>query len=1320
MTVLRLLPCEPHVERRAPRVTSLPGGTVIANRFTLEARAGRGGTGAVYRARDALSGGPVALKLLQWDSPEAQQRFLREATLLSSLRHPGIVAYVAHGTTETGLHFLAMEWLEGEDLAHRLARQRLGLEESLTLVRHAAEALAVSHQHGVIHRDLKPPNLFLRHGRPEEVVLVDFGLARHVAPSRAVTTSQTMLGSPGYMAPEQVSGEAHLTASADIFSLGCILYECLAGTPPFSAPHVASTLAKILFTEPVPLRSHRRELPSGLQTLVECMLAKRATDRLPDTASLLKAMEELRGQWKAGATAASCLGLPLSLAEAEQQLVSVLLAAPPATAGAVTGEQVSWEPLRDTLRPLLASQGAQVAVMAEGWLVLTLAATQGSATDQAVLAARCALALQQHWPEGSVVLATGRGRWGSHLPVGEAMDRAGQLLRQLELLPWDSKAPVLDEVTAGLLGPGFQLSSSQPGLFLLHGTQLVLDESRPLLGKPTPCVGREQELSTLELAFSTCVAESAAQAVLVTAPAGMGKSRLRHEFLRRQKAQGSPVLVLFGRGDPLSAGSADGLLAQALRWLCGISGGEPLETQRSRLLQRLGQHLPPDQKREVVGFLGELCGVFFPDEHSARLRAARGDLRLMSLQVSRALVAFLQAECAQHPVLWVLEDLHWGDALTVRLMDEALRRLANHPFMVLALARPEVQPLLSSVSLEQRMHQMPLRGLGQKAAIHLVREVLGTDLSDARVIQLVEQAAGNALFLEELIRGVAAGRGESPPETVMAMLQARLMRLESGARHVLLAASLLGRTFWPGGVRAQLGDALPGEVLEHWLRHLTEWEWVEPQPSSRFPGEPEYRFRHALVRDAAYGLVHDSHKPAGHAVAGAWLERAGERDPRVLAEHASLGQQPQRAIHFYIQAAEQLFERDAQGMERCLQEALRLGPDGKSLARLHALQATAAFWRGDATKLFGLGNDVLAQLKPGSRLWACMAYGLYLGHFHFGGGRPEQAAQLGQGLLHVPPEKDARGAYQEALTSALVVEVWFGNRDKAAAFLARALELGHETSLERAWLQHAQSIFSYFFEARPWQILEWETQASQDFLAEGMDTKAMLAQTARTWALEVLGDRAGAEAQLREIVALAERSGPLMNRVNARLNLALLLAGSRERALRQEAWALASGNELEHLDHFHSGMALTVRARVAAGHGELAEAEGWARKACELMAPFHSTQRTLRMLLSQVLLAQGRVAEARQEAELGVRWVEQEGGEGLMAVGLRVRLAEACLAEGAISEGEQALRRALQSLKASAHSIPEGAARERFLREVPENARAWELARQRWDEVWIL
>jgi serine/threonine protein kinase len=293
----RVAPTQPRgltTQPPAALTSVLPAGTVIAGRFTLEAPAGRGGMGTVYRATDSLSGRCVALKLLH-DAPSADtaRRFTQEAELLSALHHPGIVAYVAHGHSEPGQPFLAMEWLEGEDLSQRLARQPLSVAETLSLLRHTARALAVAHQHGVIHRDLKPSNLFLRGGNPTDVVLLDFGLARHTEPATAMTASQVLLGTPGYMAPEQISQQSQPTPSVDVFSLGCVLYECLTAQPPFRAPHLMATLASILFHEPASLRELRPELPAALQTLLERMLVKDPARRLADASQLLGALEEL-------------------------------------------------------------------------------------------------------------------------------------------------------------------------------------------------------------------------------------------------------------------------------------------------------------------------------------------------------------------------------------------------------------------------------------------------------------------------------------------------------------------------------------------------------------------------------------------------------------------------------------------------------------------------------------------------------------------------------------------------------------------------------------------------------------------------------------------------------------------------------------------------------------------------------------------------------------------------------------------------------------------------------------------------------------------
>jgi hypothetical protein len=914
----------------------LPGthsrGTVIAGRFSIEDLAGRGGMGSVYRAIDTFTGRPVALKLLHAiTSQEVALRFNREAVLLAGLHHPAIVSYVAHGTVEGGQPFLAMEWLEGEELARRLVRRPLSPSETLSMLRRAAEALTAAHRRGIVHRDIKPSNLLLRAGRPEDVVVLDFGLARQSVPTlMGVTGIGTVVGTPGYMAPEQASSQPEILPAADIFSLGCVLYECLTGKPPFEAPHFAAALAKILFAEPTPLRTLRPGLTVGLQVLVERMLVKDPKRRLPDADSLLEALAALESAPEPLLSGAGTEPRLHSLAGAEQKLVSVLLVS--FGVAAMGEETLDWDrgvALRDSLRTALSPHGGRVELLADGSLVATLVPERGTATDQAALAARCALTFQERWPEAAVVLTTGLGVFNERLPVGGAMDRAGRLLRQLEQMP-SSSSVMLDDVTAGLLGPGFQLSRLDSGAFLLQGEQLGADASRPLLGRPTPCVGREQELALIEFSLDACIEEPAARALLVMAPAGVGKSRLRHEFLRRLERREQQPLVLLGRGDPMSARASYGLLGQALRRLCGIVEGENLETRRTRLYQRVALRLPAVEAREVAEFLGELCAVPFPEEDRPHLRAARGDPLMMNTQVGQALACFLKAECAHQPVLLVLEELHWSDALTVKLVDEVLRALAEQPLMVLALARPEVKELFPGLWL-RRLQELPLNGLSRKAGARLVREVLGPRVPDSIVQRMVELSDGNALFLEELIRRASEERGEGAPETVLAVLQVRLTRMEPGLRQVLLAASVFGRTFWPGGVAALLEPAV-GEALERHLRQLVEEELIEPQTGGRFAGAGEYRFRHALVRDAAYGLVPDTVRPMSHRLAGEWLERMGEPDPLELATHYHLGQQPARAIPFYLQAARRFLERhDLPGLMRCQNGALACGFGGEAL-----------------------------------------------------------------------------------------------------------------------------------------------------------------------------------------------------------------------------------------------------------------------------------------------------------------------------------------------------------------------------------------------------
>lgn len=857
-------------------------GDLIAGRYLIERTAGSGGMGTVYRALDQYSGCPVALKLLNssGDAHESE-RFIREGRLLAELRHPGIVGYVAHGQDTSGALYLAMDWLEGEDLATRLRRGPLSVSESVLLLRRLAEALSVPHQRSIVHRDIKPSNIFLRQGQVDGAAVLDFGIARRRTGSHAVTRTGALIGTPEYMSPEQARGERELSPATDIFSLGSVLYECLVGQPPFSGEHVAVVLVKILFEEPSALPEILALAPAGLGNLLQSMLAKDPRQRPADARELLASLVKIPLTTATEVMPGFKFQLPTPrFLENEQSLVSMVVATAPAEqerieSGSVNAQNLEPPGFQQSLRDALAQMGAQVEWLLDRTLIATISGTE-SATDQAAQAARAALIIKERWPGAKIALATGRALTRGQTPIGEVADRAGALLKSI---PASSPTHVhtltgvwLDSTSAGLLGTQF-IVTEQHGQAMLTGENVGSDQTRLLLGKPTQCVGREVELGVLENLLAACISDSEATAALVVAPPGIGKSRLRHEFLRRLGTRTQEGTLLIGHASMIGSGQPYSVLADALRRQCGLRGGEPLPVQRGRLQARLAESLALTEAQPIAEFIGEMCGISSPTQESLQLRAARSDPRMMARQISNSVIAFLRSECGRKPVLLVLEDLHWSDALSVRVVEEALAELHEQPLMVLGLARPEVHELFPLLFKHANARVIPLKGLSKRAAERLVIQVLGRDASPERVTQVVEQAHGNVLFLEELIRSAADQQTAALPGTVLAMLQARLGRLEAGARRALRAASVLGTTFWDGSIATLLEDALsatPGQ-LEGWLNTLQKEELIEQHSTSRFPGQTEYRFRHALMREAAYELLTDEDRHHGHGLAARYL-----------------------------------------------------------------------------------------------------------------------------------------------------------------------------------------------------------------------------------------------------------------------------------------------------------------------------------------------------------------------------------------------------------------------------------------------------------------
>jgi eukaryotic-like serine/threonine-protein kinase len=273
-----------------------PGvGAVLGGRFELEAIAGTGGMARIYRSRDRTDGTTVAIKRVDVD----EARFGKEVRLLSDLSHPAIVRYIADGTCDDGTRYLAMQWLEGEDLARRLKRGRLGVDETRRLGARVADALGYAHARGVVHRDVKPSNLFLVHGDVDMVMLVDFGVAR--APLEEATRTRTgaLLGTPGYMAPEQARGEGHAGPQADVFSLGCVLYECLTGSRAFPGGNVIAVLSNLLTAKPPRARTLAPDVPRELDALLGRMLARDPSKRPANGAEVARELTSLDARRRA-------------------------------------------------------------------------------------------------------------------------------------------------------------------------------------------------------------------------------------------------------------------------------------------------------------------------------------------------------------------------------------------------------------------------------------------------------------------------------------------------------------------------------------------------------------------------------------------------------------------------------------------------------------------------------------------------------------------------------------------------------------------------------------------------------------------------------------------------------------------------------------------------------------------------------------------------------------------------------------------------------------------------------------------------------------
>ncbi|MFO0609272.1 MAG: protein kinase [Polyangiales bacterium] len=993
----------------------------------------RGGMGALYEARDRATGELVAVKTLHAAGAATAARFERECRVAERLRHPNIVAGRGHGRTPDGTPWFAMDLLSGEDLEARLARGSLPVADSLSVARQVCRALSYAHQQGVIHRDIKPANLFLADGSTDHVYVLDFGVAR-VADAPPLTGTEVPVGTASYMSPEQARGDRGVDPRTDLWSLGVVLYECLAGRRPFVAETLVGVFFQILEATPPRLDECARGVPPALADIVQQALEKRPERRVPSAAAMLAALD-------ASALSAPPAAVPPSLraggAEAgtgdhlaERRRASVALV----------------HEVRDLVRvdASARSLGARVERLTGDRVVALFGLDRWSGDEprRALRFAREVLPVA-----GGVSVATGRVVRGALRVLGAAIDDAAR-----RVVPG---AVSLDAATA-------EVAREAP------------DASPPTFD--TPFVGREVELGLLLRSAERAWEEACPTGVAVCGPAGIGKSRLRHEAMGRLRARVPGATLLACRCD---------FARQA--------------TPFAALRDALAPLLDPS------------VDAWF--ERSAET----GDATAALDHVRGALGALLDALAARGPAVWAFDDAQWIDGASRAAIRWLRETFPDHPFAVWAFGRAETGDLRALVG---DAAPLALGALDARESSQLLCAIGG-----AAPEGMIERAGGHPLFLEELgqllARRSAGGSAEDLPLplSVEGTYLAQLDQMLPAEREFLKRAAVFGRTFWVEGVEALGGDAAAAA-------RLRGARWVVPHVRSRIADAREMRFRVGVLQEVAEQLLPEATLTRLHGDAARWLDGRRGATPEELARHWDVAGERAPAAAAYARAAEDA-ARVADSAAACAHTARALSLTDDPALRWRALAA-----RDDALQLtdqLGLireGLDALDALAPalGARAQAEAAWRrCYFARVTYDAARA--LAEGGRALALADGLGDARWGAAVHIDLAMVRATGAALPEaERHAELARALA----ARAGGAWLSARAEATSAYVRSEAGGVAEGLAlyeRAAEGFAAVGDRRREALMRSNAGWALLRLGRLDAAEAQMGAAIEASRRVG---------------------------------------------------------------------------------------------------------------------------------------------------------------------------------------------------